>query len=125
MGRSKTVPSEGSEPIPTADRPARHPGAGPGAAPPGGPGRGESGSDFLQLDIGRAPAGARTAWLADQLRSAIADGRLPVGSRLPASRVLAEELGVTRGVVTEAYRRLSESGQTIGRGRQGTVVVTA
>ncbi|MFF9363811.1 MocR-like pyridoxine biosynthesis transcription factor PdxR [Streptomyces griseoluteus] len=83
------------------------------------------GSDFLQLDIADAPPGGRTAWLADRLRSAIADGRLPVGSRLPASRVLAEELRVTRGVVTEAYRRLSEAGQIAGRGRGGTVVVAA
>ncbi|MGW1782580.1 MocR-like pyridoxine biosynthesis transcription factor PdxR [Streptomyces sp. NPDC002143] len=83
------------------------------------------GSDFLQLDIGQAPSGGRTAWLADRLRSAIADGRLPVGTRLPASRVLAEELRVTRGVVTEAYRRLAESGQIAGRGRLGTVVVAA
>ncbi|MFI2200511.1 PLP-dependent aminotransferase family protein [Streptomyces sp. NPDC020192] len=84
-----------------------------------------AGSDFLQLDIGQAPPGGRTAWLADRLRSAIADGRLPVGARLPASRVLAEELRVTRGVVTEAYRRLAESGQIAGRGRLGTVVVAA
>ncbi|MGW5664153.1 MocR-like pyridoxine biosynthesis transcription factor PdxR [Streptomyces sp. NPDC003758] len=83
------------------------------------------GSDFLQLDIGEAPPGGRTAWLADRLRSAIADGRLPIGARLPASRVLAEELRVTRGVVTEAYRRLAESGQIAGRGRLGTVVVAA
>ncbi|WP_443049713.1 MocR-like pyridoxine biosynthesis transcription factor PdxR [Streptomyces sp. NBC_00287] len=83
------------------------------------------GSDFLQLDIGQAPPGGRTAWLAGRLRSAIADGRLPVGARLPASRVLAEELCVTRGVVTEAYRRLAESGQIAGRGRRGTVVVAA
>lgn len=39
--------------------------------------------------------------------------------------MLAEELRVTRGVVTEAYRRLSESGQIAGRGRGGTVVVAA
>ncbi|MBC2900327.1 PLP-dependent aminotransferase family protein [Streptomyces sp. PSKA01] len=83
------------------------------------------GSDFLQLDIGQAPPGGRTAWLADRLRSAIADGRLPVGARLPASRVLAQELRVTRGVVTEAYRRLAETGQIAGRGRGGTVVVAA
>ncbi|MET9881425.1 PLP-dependent aminotransferase family protein [Actinacidiphila glaucinigra] len=83
------------------------------------------GSDFLQLEIGHVPAGGRTAWLTDRLRSAIADGRLRVGARLPASRVLAEELHVTRGVVTEAYRRLAESGQIAGRGRLGTVVVAA
>ena len=85
----------------------------------------EAGSDFLQLDIGQAPPGGRTAWQAERLRSAIADGRLPVGARLPASRVLAEELRITRGVVIEAYRRLAESGQIEGRGRLGTVVVAA
>ncbi|MFG2397611.1 MocR-like pyridoxine biosynthesis transcription factor PdxR [Streptomyces lydicus] len=82
-------------------------------------------SDFLQLDMGDAPAGRRADWLAGQLRRAIADGRLPVGSKLPATRVLAAELRVSRGVVTEAYRRLGEDGQLAGRGRGGTVVVAA
>ncbi|THA86727.1 PLP-dependent aminotransferase family protein [Streptomyces sp. A0592] len=82
-----------------------------------------SGSDFLQLDIGQAPPGGRTDWLAGRLRAAIADGTLPVGSRLPASRVLAAELRVSRGLVTEAYQRLAETGQVAGRGRGGTVVV--
>ncbi|GHF15909.1 GntR family transcriptional regulator [Amycolatopsis deserti] len=82
-----------------------------------------TGSDFLQLDIGDAPAGGRSAWLAARLRDAIADGRLPVGARLPATRTLAAELGVSRGVVTEAYQRLVEDGHVAGRGRGGTVVV--
>lgn len=85
----------------------------------------KSGSDFLQLDIGQAPPGGRTEWLAGRLRTAIADGTLPVGSRLPASRVLAAELRVSRGLVTEAYQRLAETGQVSGRGRGGTVVVAA
>jgi GntR family transcriptional regulator/MocR family aminotransferase len=84
-----------------------------------------SGADFLQLDRGDAPAGGLADWLAHQLRQAISDGRLPVGSRLPATRVLAAELGVSRGVVTEAYRRLAEEGQLAGRGRSGTRVVAA
>jgi GntR family transcriptional regulator/MocR family aminotransferase len=84
-----------------------------------------SGSDFLQLDIGAAPAGGRSAWLAAQLRLAMSDGRIPVGTRLPATRVLAADLGVSRGVVTEAYQRLIEDGQVAGRGRAGTVVVAA
>ncbi|MFG2988090.1 PLP-dependent aminotransferase family protein [Streptomyces sp. NPDC048257] len=84
-----------------------------------------SGSDFLQLDLGQAPPGGRTEWLAGRLRAAIADGTLPVGSRLPASRVLAAELRVSRGLVTEAYQRLAETGQVSGRGRAGTVVVAA
>ncbi|WP_245646262.1 GntR family transcriptional regulator, partial [Nocardiopsis trehalosi] len=78
-----------------------------------------SGSDFLQLDVREAPAGGVAEWLAGRLREAIADGRVPVGGRLPASRVLAAELRVSRGVVTEAYRRLGEDGHVVGRGRGG------
>ncbi|MER7578564.1 PLP-dependent aminotransferase family protein [Kitasatospora sp. NPDC097691] len=83
----------------------------------------ETGADFLQLDPADAPPGGLTDWLARRLREAVADGRLPIGSRLPASRVLAAELAVSRGVVTDAYRRLAEEGQIAGRGRGGTVVV--
>ncbi|GAA4622128.1 PLP-dependent aminotransferase family protein [Actinoallomurus vinaceus] len=83
------------------------------------------GSDFLQLRIEEAPAGGRSDWLAERLRHAIADGRLPVGGRLPATRSLAADLGVSRGVVTEAYQRLIEEGRLAGRGRAGTVVVAA
>nr|WP_251096940.1 aminotransferase class I/II-fold pyridoxal phosphate-dependent enzyme [Streptomyces sp. Caat 7-52] len=81
------------------------------------------GSDFLQLAVGDVPATGKSEWLADRLRRAIADGRLGVGSRLPPTRVLAAELRVSRGVVTEAYRRLAEDGQVTGRRRGGTVVV--
>lgn len=83
------------------------------------------GSDFLQLDVGDAPASGMADWLARRLREAIADGRLAVGSRLPPTRVLAAELRVSRGVVTEAYRRLTEDGHVEGRRRGGTVVVAA
>ncbi|WP_172381971.1 PLP-dependent aminotransferase family protein [Streptomyces sp. MNP-20] len=82
-------------------------------------------SDFLQLNTAEAPRGGMADWLARQVRRAVADGLLPVGSRLPATRVLAAELGVSRGVITEAYRRLTEDGHVAGRGRGGTVVVAA
>ena len=84
-----------------------------------------AGSDFLQLRIEDAPGGGRAGWLAERLRLAISDGRIPLGSRLPSTRVLAGELGVSRGVVTDAYRRLTEDGHVAGRGRGGTVVVAA
>ncbi|MEU0737928.1 PLP-dependent aminotransferase family protein [Streptomyces sp. NPDC006134] len=83
------------------------------------------GSDFLQLDVRDAPDGGKADWLAGRLRQAMADGRLAVGSRLPPTRVLAAELRVSRGVVTEAYRRLAEEGHLQGRRRGGTVVVAA
>ncbi|MEU8828097.1 PLP-dependent aminotransferase family protein [Streptomyces sp. NPDC048636] len=85
----------------------------------------EPGADFLQLDIGEAPARGRAQWLAERLRLALADGRLPVGSTLPATRRLAADLGVSRGVVTDAYQRLAEAGHVTGRGRGGTTVVSA
>ncbi len=72
-----------------------------------------------------APPGGLADWLAGRLRAAIADGRLAIGARLPASRVLAAELRVSRGVVTEAYQRLIDDGHAAGRGRAGTVVVAA
>jgi GntR family transcriptional regulator / MocR family aminotransferase len=83
------------------------------------------GADFLQLRPEDAPAGRLADWLAERFRAAISDGRLPIGSRLPATRVLAVELHVSRGVVTEAYQRLTEDGHVAGRGRAGTVVVAA
>ncbi|MFF4950479.1 PLP-dependent aminotransferase family protein [Streptomyces chattanoogensis] len=92
---------------------------------PCSPNSASPGADFLQLNIGDAPTGGRSDWLARQLRLAISDGRLPVGSKLPATRVLAADLRVSRGVVTEAYQRLTEDGQVVGRGRAGTVVVAA
>jgi GntR family transcriptional regulator/MocR family aminotransferase len=84
-----------------------------------------AGADFLQLDASGVPVGGLADWLAGELRRAVSDGRLRVGSRLPATRVLAGDLGVSRGVVTEAYRRLVEDGQVVGLGRAGTVVVAA
>jgi len=84
-----------------------------------------TGSDFLQLNVADAPVGGLSDWLAGQLRLAVSDGRLPVGTRLPATRVLAGELSVSRGVVTEAYQRLIDDGLVEGRGRAGTIVVAA
>lgn len=73
------------------------------------------GSDFLQLNPGQAPHRGRTDWLVGQLRDALAQGRLTLGSTLPPIRVLAAELGVSRGTVSEAYRQLCEDGYLAGR----------
>lgn len=89
---------------------------------PDGDDRSKTGSGFLQLDLGSGPGG-RTDRLTAELRAAVLDGRLPAGSALPASRTLAGELGVSRGVVTQAYQRLTQDGLVAGRGRAGTVVL--
>ena len=44
------------------------------------------------------------------LRDAIRDGRLHAGERLPSSRELARELGVSRGLVQECYGQLLSEG---------------
>jgi GntR family transcriptional regulator/MocR family aminotransferase len=80
------------------------------------------GADFLQLDPARATPGNLTTWLAEAVRDAISDGRLAPGDRLPATRVLAGQLGCSRGVVVDAYQRLTDEGLLSGRRGGGTTV---
>jgi len=61
--------------------------------------------------------------LESSLRENIRRGRLPAGTRLPSTRGLAAELGVSRGVVTEAYSQLSAEGYL--ETRQGATVRVA
>jgi GntR family transcriptional regulator/MocR family aminotransferase len=86
-------------------------------------GRTGAGSDFLQLHPASAPSKGLTTWLVGALRAAITDGRLREGTPLPATRTLASDLGISRGVVVEAYRRLSDEGLVSARTGAGTVVV--
>ncbi|WP_159051976.1 PLP-dependent aminotransferase family protein, partial [Streptomyces niveiscabiei] len=57
-----------------------------------------------------APARARGRAVQQALREAIRTGRLAAGTRLPSSRDLAADLGVSRGLVTEAYEQLTAEG---------------
>src|SRR5262249_30839869 len=63
--------------------------------------------------------------LEGQLREAIRSGRLGTGSALPPSRVLAEELGVSRGVVVDCYSQLTVEGYLAARTGSGTRVAYA
>ncbi|TDC50428.1 PLP-dependent aminotransferase family protein [Actinomadura sp. KC345] len=63
-----------------------------------------------------------SAQLVGQLRTALGEGRLAAGERLPASRALAGLLGVSRTVVTEAYEQLYAEGWLEGRHGSGTYV---
>lgn len=82
-------------------------------------------ADFLQLRAAVAPSRGLATWLASELRAAIADGRLPPGTTLPATRALAADLGVSRGVVVEAYQRLRDEALISGRPGAGTRVTRA
>ena len=81
------------------------------------------GADFLQLSRAAAPARGLTGWLADAIRAAIMDGRLRAGAPLPATRLLAGDLGVSRGVIVEAYQRLADEGLVSARPGAGTRVL--
>lgn len=56
------------------------------------------------------------------LRRAIASGVLPVNSRLPSTRDLADQLGISRTVVVMAYEQLLAEGFVAGRRGSGTFV---
>ncbi|MGW2294716.1 MocR-like pyridoxine biosynthesis transcription factor PdxR [Streptomyces violaceorubidus] len=64
----------------------------------------------LLLPAASAPARARGRALRQALRDAVRSGRLAAGTRLPSSRDLAADLGVSRGLVTEAYEQLTAEG---------------
>jgi DNA-binding transcriptional MocR family regulator len=58
--------------------------------------------------------------LASAIRGLLADGRLPLGVRLPAERDLADALSVSRTTVSAAYRELRESGHLTSRRGAGS-----
>ncbi|HEY3463839.1 MAG TPA: FadR/GntR family transcriptional regulator [Amycolatopsis sp.] len=58
----------------------------------------------------------------DRLRARIDSGELPPGSRLPAERVLCEDLGISRGSLRQALRVLDSIGYVQIRAGSGTYV---
>lgn len=58
--------------------------------------------------------------LADRVRLAIGDGRIPHGVRLPSERDLTARLGLSRTTVTRAYALLVEEGYAVARQGSGT-----
>jgi GntR family transcriptional regulator/MocR family aminotransferase len=74
------------------------------------------------LHLALAAAGTRRAALEDALRSAIRDGRLDTGTRLPSTRALAGDLGLSRGTVVEAFAQLTAEGYLDARHGAGTWV---
>ncbi|MFE7031334.1 PLP-dependent aminotransferase family protein [Streptomyces sp. NPDC057621] len=64
----------------------------------------------------------RRAGLERALRDAVRDGRLAPGARLPATRRLAVELGISRGTAKAAYDQLVAEGYLTARQGAGTQV---
>jgi GntR family transcriptional regulator/MocR family aminotransferase len=78
------------------------------------------GSSWLNLE--RRPRETLRAAVERTIRDAIRSGALRPGVRLPSSRALAAQLGVSRGVATDAYRQLEAQGFLVGRTKAAPVV---
>jgi GntR family transcriptional regulator / MocR family aminotransferase len=76
------------------------------------------------LSLERSAGETLRAALERTLREAILTRALRSGVRLPASRALAEQLGVSRGVVSDSYSQLQAQGFLISRTREAPVVAS-
>ena len=74
---------------------------------------------FVEFDLRR---GRMRQSLRESLRTAIQQGRLGAGTVLPSSRRLAADLGVSRGVVADAYELLTAEGYLAVKARSAPVV---
>jgi GntR family transcriptional regulator/MocR family aminotransferase len=79
-------------------------------------------SPELLLRLDRASEEPLRSQLEHELRDAIRSSRLAAGERLPSSRELARELGVSRGLVQECYAQLLAEGYLSSRTGSGTRV---
>ncbi len=75
----------------------------------------------IDLHVEMKGLGRRRA-LEAALREAIADGRLPAGTRLPSSRNLAVDVGVARNTVVDVYTQLTAEGWLRARRGAATIV---
>lgn len=76
----------------------------------------------LPLDPHAPGPGPLPQRLADQLRDLVATGTLRPGDPLPATRTLANRLGISRGSVVVAYEQLTAEGYLRAVHGSGTVV---
>ncbi|WP_104180716.1 PLP-dependent aminotransferase family protein [Arthrobacter sp. B0490] len=77
----------------------------------------------LALELGSwRTSGPAYGALADRIRLLTLDGRIPLGTRLPAERELATQLGVSRTMVAAAYARLRSAGYLESTRGSGSVV---
>ncbi len=81
-----------------------------------------SAAQFI-LKPDRAATTSLTYQLCDNIRTAIGDGRLEIGARLPSVRDLAAQLGVARGTVQGAYDALASELLLSTAGSAGTRVI--
>ena len=79
-------------------------------------------SSFELTLKGRPRHQSLTNWLYGELRSAILEGRLAAGARLPSSRDFARQYELSRGTVVSVVERLQAEGYVTSRVGFGTLV---
>src|SRR6266702_7451791 len=84
-----------------------------------------AGNPELLVELSRHRKLPLRAQLEDGLREAARSGRLTAGARLPATRALAADLGVSRRLVVDAYAQLVAEGYLTSRRGAGTFVSDA
>src|SRR5205085_2890131 len=84
----------------------------------------QTGELFLPFSIDAASSVPLYRQLYESMRQAILAGQLAAGTRLPATRVLAERLGVSRTTVILAFELLLSEGYVEGRTGSGTFVAS-
>src|SRR6478672_6372812 len=82
-----------------------------------------SGPELL-VELDRAAPEPLHRQLTSGLRDAIRTGRLAPETRLPSTRVLATDLGVSRRLVVDAYSQLAAEGFLLSTHGSGTRVAT-
>ena len=80
--------------------------------------------NVVALDLDRDGGGPLYRQLYNGLRLMILDGRLPSGSRLPANRVLSQDLSLSRNTVATALQQLLAEGYVETRRGDGTYVAS-
>jgi GntR family transcriptional regulator/MocR family aminotransferase len=77
----------------------------------------------LPLNLGQRARGTPLyRWLYDELRRAILSGHLRPGARLPATRALAAQYGLSRPTIVTAFEQLRSEGYVEGKVGSGTYV---
>src|SRR4051794_33018016 len=76
----------------------------------------------LPVILDRSAPGSLAGQLSGAVRALVVDGTLARGDRLPSSRALAADLGVSRSVAEQAYEQLLAEGWLEARRGSGTFV---
>lgn len=77
---------------------------------------------FVAVEVGARPLYRQ---IYDGYRTAILEGRLRAGQRIPSTRALARELGISRLPVLTAFEQLLHEGYLEGRAGSGTFVASS